>query len=134
MKKRKMCLNLGNDTLYVNNKEVNLQTTSNGHYLLPLLKVGITPNVYLLESTEGNKKEKLKLMNKLHYQFGHPRSQRLKGLLKNAGITDEEYDQCIDEISEGCEICKKYQRTPSRPIVSLPLAKDFNDVAMDLKE
>ena len=26
MKKRKMCLNLGNDTLYVNNKEVNLQT------------------------------------------------------------------------------------------------------------
>ena len=135
MKKRKMCLNLGNDTLYVNNKEVNLQTTSNGHYVLPLLKVGITPNVYLLESTEGNKKEKFKLMKKLHYQFGHPRSQRLKSLLKNAGITDEEYDQCIDEISEGCEICKKYQRTPSRPIVSLPLAKDFNDVvAMDLKE
>ena len=92
----------------MNNKEVNLQTTSNGHYLLPLLKVGITPNVYLLESTEGNKKEKFKLMKKLHYQFGHPRSHRLKSLLKNAGITDEEYDQCIDEISEGCEICKKY--------------------------
>ncbi|PIK34739.1 hypothetical protein BSL78_28435 [Apostichopus japonicus] len=33
------------------------------------------------------------------------------------------------------EVCKRFKKTPSRPVVCLPLAKEFNDVvAMDLKK
>ncbi|CAG2190172.1 unnamed protein product [Mytilus edulis] len=42
---------------------------------------------------------------------------------------------CVDEITEGCDVCKKYKKTPARPVVSLPLATYFNEVvAVDLKE
>ncbi|CAG2236725.1 unnamed protein product [Mytilus edulis] len=42
---------------------------------------------------------------------------------------------CVDEITEGCDVCKKYKKTPARPVVSLPLATEFNEVvAVDLKE
>ena len=40
----------------------------------------------------------------------------------------------IDDVTEKCEICPKWKKTPSRPIVSLPMATEFNEtVAMDLK-
>ena len=38
-----------------------------------------------------------------------------------------------NEIYENCDICKKFQKTPPRPAVALPLANGFNDtVAIDL--
>ena len=34
-----------------------------------------------------------------------------------------------------CEVCQKFKSPPSRPVVGLPLADNFNQVAsMDLKE
>ena len=55
--------------------------------------------------------------------------------MKDAGIVDNEYLELVDDISLKCDVCKKYKKTPSRPIVSIPLARDFNEcVAMDLKE
>ena len=37
-------------------------------------------------------------------------------------------------MTERCDTCKRFQRTPARPVVSLPMATEFNDVvAMDLK-
>ncbi|PIK35546.1 hypothetical protein BSL78_27628 [Apostichopus japonicus] len=41
----------------------------------------------------------------------------------------------IDDVVSKCEVCKQYKKTPSRPVVGLPLAKEFNEVvALDLKE
>ena len=38
------------------------------------------------------------------------------------------------EIEEKCELCKVYAKTPSRPIVGMPMATKFNEkVSMDLK-
>ena len=40
----------------------------------------------------------------------------------------------MTEIEEKCELCKVYAKTPSRPVVGMPMAKKFNKkVVMDLK-
>ncbi|XP_072169476.1 uncharacterized protein [Diadema setosum] len=48
---------------------------------------------------------------------------------------EDDYATLIEEVSNKCEVCKRYKKTPPRPAVSLPLARQFNDVvAMDLKQ
>ena len=40
----------------------------------------------------------------------------------------------IKEYTEKCEICLKYSRKNSRPVVGMSLSRDFNGtIAMDLK-
>ena len=62
---------------------------------------------------------------KLHKQFGHPSSSRLiNNVLENK----------ILEVTKVCVVCKKFQKSAPRPVVSLPVASNFNEViAMDLK-
>ena len=41
----------------------------------------------------------------------------------------------LDDIYKGCKICKQHARTPPRPVVTLPMASQFNEiVSMDLKK
>jgi len=58
-------------------------------------------------------------------------------LIKLSKLWEEEVEKEIIEqlefISKNCDICKKYKKTPSVPVVSLSIASFFNDaVAMDL--
>ena len=47
---------------------------------------------------------------------------------------NDEYSDFVNESYEKCEIYPRSKVTPTRPIVSLSLANDFNDaVAIDLK-
>ena len=40
----------------------------------------------------------------------------------------------LDMVHNKCQTCKRYTKTPAHPVVSLPMAKHFNEkVAMDLK-
>ena len=40
----------------------------------------------------------------------------------------------IDKVSTQCDVCQRFKRTPSRQLVSMPMAQEFNEaVAMDLK-
>ena len=82
-----------------------------------------------------NKKDTFKTLLKLHRQFAHPPMNRLITLLKDAGVWKEEYEETLAEIGEKCELCKVYAKTPSRPVVGMPMATKFNvKVAMDLKQ
>ena len=82
---------------------------------------------------EMSQEEKKKLITKLHRQFAHPTAKSLKAIMKDA--LDDDCATLIEEISSKCEVCKRYKKTPARPAVSLPLARQFNDVvAMDLKQ
>ena len=66
--------------------------------------------------------------------FRHPNSSKLISLLQNANIDDRELNRLIENLSENCEICIKYQKNQSRPVVGFPQATNFNEcVAMDLK-
>ena len=55
--------------------------------------------------------------------------------MKDAGIWRDDYESTISDIEQKYEICKKYSKTPPNPVVSMPMAKEFNEkVAMDLKQ
>ena len=82
------------------------------------------------ELTDDEKKEILKL----HKYFAHRNARKLwDNLLQPAGRMKGK-KRLIQEFLDKCEVCKKYRRTPSRPKVGLPKAKDVNDVvSIDLK-
>ena len=76
-----------------------------------------------------------KLAVKLHRQFGHLSKDKLLGLIKSAGITDGDFKDQIVKVSNSCKSCLLYKKNPARPVVSLPLATEFNEtVSMDLKK
>ena len=66
---------------------------------------------FLLSDTQfQSKEERVIAAVKLHRQFSHPDANKLKSLLKNANLVDEELFKLIDEISKRCEICEKYKK------------------------
>ena len=139
MKKAKVKIDLENDCAIVLGKHVDLECTASGHYCIPIsdFEKGNQEihQVFLMEESGADQNDIEKKVIKLHKQFGHPSSKRLNQLLKDAGISNEDYFIFVNSISDECDICKKYRRTPLKPIVSLPMAREFNEtVAMDLKE
>ena len=149
MKKAKMVLDIGNDTAQVFGKTIHLDETSSGHYCISLSKA-----MYKLKkfnkSQGGNNSEialyctvplqqqddkQLKASAlKLHRQFGHSPSSRLRKLVISAGEGSDKLLKALDEVAEKCETCKRYKRVPPRPVVSIPIGQKFLDVvAMDLK-
>ena len=82
------------------------------------------------QEMDGKKRHETLL--KLHRQFAHPSKKRLIGLL--TGIWRDDYEP-ISYIEQKCEICKKYAKTPPKPVGTMPMAKEFNEkVAMDLEQ
>ena len=78
-----------------------------------------------------------KIALKLHRQFCHCSAERLIKLIKTSNMwSDDETTDIIREVkkvTENCDICKKYKKTPPTPVVSCSLASNFNEVvAMDL--
>ena len=138
-------LDFVNDTVTMFGKEIALQHTSNGHYCVPLTPKQVAVNMISNKVTNVNftvndmsnktLTEKKAIALKLHKQFGHPvDSNKLKGLLQEAKIHDNELLQQIDIVTKSCDTCSRYMKARSRPVVSLPIASDVNDcMALDLK-
>ena len=136
MKAAKVHLDLENDRASMFGHDIDLQCTSSGHYCVPLDDV-CDNEVYDVMFTMNEKsiKEQKQIITKLHKQFAHPSSARLITLLKDAGSYTEECTKIVEEITQNCDTCKKYKKTPARPVTCIPLASEFNEVvAMDLKE
>lgn len=137
MKKAKVKLDLEHDTAEVMGKSVSLNVTSSGHYCLPLdnnAEINVE-QVCAVSLQKLDKKEQQETIVKLHRQFAHPPSEKLKSLMKDAGVWEDEMEDLLVSVANKCEMCKRYKKTPPRPIVSLPLANSFNDkVAIDLKK
>ena len=54
--------------------------------------------------------------------------------MKDAGNNDENIFKIVNDVVEGCDICKLYHKNKSRPVVGFNLERDFNEVvSMDLK-
>ena len=87
--------------------------------------------VDLLKMTE---QEQRKAVEKLHKQFGHTPREKFKTFLKEAKVWNKDIERHLDRIMKSCEGCIKRLRNPDKPVVSLPMAKSFNEkVAIDLK-
>lgn len=137
MKKAGVKMDLENDTAVILGEEVALNITSSGHYCIPIDKTETIQveevNTVKIE-VQGPEKRMLTLL-KLHRQFAHPPKKRLVALLKDAGAWKDEFNDDLCEIEQKCELCKVYAKTPVRPVVALPMARNFNEkVAMDLKQ
>ena len=142
MKKGDVIINTKENRATVLGEEVELIETSSGHLCLPLtdkLLDGDTWDHIVLNATsitQCTREQKKQKAMKLHKQFSHPSKERLLQLVKRSkGFKDKEFLELIEECSETCSICKQFKRPSLRPVVTLPLANDFNQVVcMDLTE
>jgi len=138
MKNIGMQLDFEHDTAVIDGEEIQLACTTSGHYCMPLNVFCVDAGNIVLKVNEIDtldKKQKLSKAMKLHRQFGHAKASRLLKLISNSHIDDKEFVECVNEVCESCEICKKYQPSSLQPAVGLPLADKFNHVVcLDLKE
>ena len=144
MKNADMTLDFKNDNAIVFGEPIKLISTESGHYAIPITSNNTllhnihtgTNSHFTLIATE-NSKSKHDIALKLHRQFAHPPSDRIIKLLNSAGEewkNDDELKKLVRKVSDECKTCQIYKKTPSRPIVGLPMATKFQEcVAMDLK-
>ena len=141
MKQLGITLNMADDTATVNGKPIRVDTTSAGHFILNLFgdnehqDTMLMQEIYSVNMLKENEESQLKLLQKLHKQFGHRPKKVFVNLLKSAEQWDPKFSAMIDKIIDGCEGCILRKRNPDKPAVSLPMAKDFNHIlTMDLKK
>ena len=59
----------------------------------------------------------------------------METLLKELKVWNAKVKEIVGKIHARCKTCKLFSPTPPRPVVSLPAARDFNEVlTLDLKE
>lgn len=130
-------LNILTDVITVFGIEMDLDCTSSGHYILPLLGEGEEPDVNWVLHVDLHSlgpEEQWKHLNKLHKQFGHFKRDKFILFMKDAGALYKGIEKQLDKILAGCEGCLLKNRNPDRPKVSLPMAREFNEkLAIDLK-
>ena len=110
-------------------KTLNLQFSSSGHYSLPICK----PKQVILQNKDQPEvsvmftmvskttEEKRKTAIKLHKQFPHRHGDWLIKLIKDGGNEDKDLFSMIQEVEATCEICIKYIKPHSRPVVGFSL-------------
>ena len=131
-----MVVDFAKEEASVLGKTVQLDRTSSGHFSLPLTKNGDQLEKAYVVNLESTKVGDLrKSLLHLHKQMGHPAQEKLTTLIKDSVSWKDEYGMVLDEIYSNCDRCKEYARTPSNPVVAMPMARSFNEkVAMDLKK
>ena len=141
MKKAGMNIDLQNDVATVFGKEEKLITTSCGHYCMPLLGEAddgiekVVEEVLAIDLENIAEKDQIKAMEKLHKQFGHTSKEKFFNFMKDAKAWHAGLEKHLDNIISQCVGCIKKKRNPAKPVVGLPMAKEFNEkVAIDLKK
>ena len=123
-------------------QQIPVIVTRSGHYCLPLtrdlaLTNKHTQNImfnFRIGTNSTDMDELKRKVIKLHKQFAHPHPNRLINLLKDAHVDSKVVFDMVKDVSASCDTCKRYKKSPLRPVVGFPLARDFNEViAVDLK-
>ena len=102
MKRAGMVIDLSSDTAVVFGKKVNLGSTTMGHYTLPIFYPPTTTRMecILLNSACDMTPQQVAL--KLHRQFAHPTTEKLKKFIKDAGKDDAELLKAVDIVACAC--------------------------------
>ena len=139
LKRAGTILDFNNDTSIMLGETQSLVSTESGHYAIPVTMTRqenrFESKVILIGKVHSQQTDCIKVANKLHRQFCHCSAEKLKRLVKTAKLMDDEKEilSAMDKVSTECKICKVYKRAPAVPVVTLPLATEFNEtVAMDL--
>ena len=132
-------INFRNQTMKIEmtRETVKLKKTRTGHWVLNMAmnvtedKDEVIKQVLIVIDSEDYKMKDIK---KLHRVFGHPTSEKLLTLLKDAGIDDEKVSEILKMIDHSCRICKRFWKKMTRPKTSFPKARFLNEtVSIDLK-
>ena len=92
--------------------------------------------IFLSSEGESHVEKQLskKDVDRIHHYFGHLRPFKVRELIKDAGKLTKEVEEYIEDL-KSCEPCLLHKNKVPRPKISLPRAKDFNEmVTVDLKE
>ena len=126
MAKRGFKLDLGTSTIEVDGEVIPIITTESGLIGISLWdynEVAIEEQCNLV-----NLDDTVSSITKLHKQLGHCSAENLKKITKNANIQGDNVNKVIDQVLKECDSCARYKRTPSTPVVGLPMATKFNEV------
>ena len=73
-------------------------------------------------------------VNQLHQALGHAHRDKIKDMVKQAGLYDDNTLRYINDLKD-CEVCAVEHNRLPRPRIALPRSTNFNHVlAIDLKE
>ena len=79
--------------------------------------LSLSPPPPVTSNIEGQSEKTLKqIAVKLHQHFAHASSKRLIRLLKDGGVKDNDFFECVNEVVKTCEICQRFARPPPRPL------------------
>lgn len=132
MKAAGVKLDLQNDIIELFGEKIPMEFSSAGHICIPLRSE--VESVFITSLLPLQDTEARSALLKLHRQFAHPSFCKLKQLIEGAGQWKDDFSDILQSISENCNVCRQFRRTPSRPVVALPMASSFNEVvSMDIK-
>ena len=76
-----------------------------------------------------------KHIRKIHRNLGHKSEKQLNLLLRMVKQTGPNITAALREVSEDCEVCKRYKKTPQKPRIMMAKANTANEVvSLDLSE
>ena len=141
MKNAGMILNFKTDAVYFNGESIPLNVSRSGHYILLLTKpVQLIRNLKDSDHiilTVRNDLTDTEIAEKLHRQFAHASKEKLFQLVKLASQPwkhNTNLLHAIENVNTSCQVCQKFQKAPSKPVVDLPMATRFLEaVTLDLK-
>ena len=141
LKRANASLDFGSEEIMFLGEKVPVSISRSGHYFIRLSR-DLSPQshdthriLFTSPIDPSNLSESKKIITKLHKQFAHPHSKRLKKLIQDSGISDQSVMDIVDEVSDKFDICKRFKKPLPRPIVAFPTATSFGEVvAMDLKD
>ena len=122
------------------NKKVETLESDGGHMVMNLELVGEWKDAdareLIVNLVEKNVDiETRKGIEKVHTNLNHKSKEQMIYAYRNAGRLSEEVRKMINEVVEGCRVCKKYAKSKPKPAVAIPKATEFNSiVTIDLKE
>ena len=140
MKKVNTQIDFKEDKVCIFGKKVDIKFSSSGHYCIDIDKKNSSQAdnykiVLLCNSLKDMPKgEKYKAALKLHLQFSHPYRDKIKALLRDGEILDDELEKHLVDLDNLCNIDIQHKVKP-RSCVGFSMARNFNEtVAMDLKQ
>ena len=98
MKKAKIKLDLENDQPEIFGEIINLDCTSSGHYCIPLCNTSILIKECVFSLDGKDRKEKEKLIIKVHKQFAHLTMKKMWALMIDAGVWDNDCQMITEKV------------------------------------
>ena len=146
LEKAEVILDLGKKKATILGEQIKLHRADSGHFMVDVkhpiqvssekMRVARVNEHLVLLAGENKASARLdeKSLRKIHHYLGHAKPEKLKKLIRNAGLLNSTVESVLQKIGEDCS-CRTIENRRPKPILSIPKADKHNQVvSMDLKE